>query len=324
MTQHECAPPVASTTEHADAGCRPHVDTRFPDAATFSEFLRNHREGRKISLRQIADRTRISVQHLSALERGDIRHWPGGIYRRSMIRAYATAIGLDAYDIAREFARVFNDRDTSDDILLHLAEYHKPQRARVRRWLSALIARCSASITARSSAVIVSTGAGALLIVAVWYASSGALDSGVSVDVAAARPVSEVTTEATVGSEAPAIARTVDPASKRIITSGASAAIEQPHAPVTRAQPATVDGELVVTSNPAGARVTVNGIGWGRTPLTVRYLPLGDKRVRISKDGYVSAEQRVQLTRDRPSRTLRLDLKARDTADAVIRTSGAR
>jgi hypothetical protein len=51
--------------------------------------------------------------------------------------------------------------------------------------------------------------------------------------------------------------------------------------------------ELVVTTRPAGARVTVNGIGWGVTPLTIRHMPPGVKRIRVSKDGY-AAEERVQ------------------------------
>lgn len=34
------------------------------------------------------------------------------------------------------------------------------------------------------------------------------------------------------------------------------------------------DGQLRVTSVPSGARVTVNGIGWGQTPLTIDHLLL--------------------------------------------------
>jgi hypothetical protein len=55
------------------------------------------------------------------------------------------------------------------------------------------------------------------------------------------------------------------------------------------------DPVLVVTSLPEGARVTVNGIGWGMTPLTVRHLPHGPQRVRLTKDQYVSEERVVQL-----------------------------
>jgi hypothetical protein len=52
---------------------------------------------------------------------------------------------------------------------------------------------------------------------------------------------------------------------------------------------------LVVTSEPAGARVTVDGIGWGVTPLTIQHLSPGDKIVRVTKDGFLAREQRVRV-----------------------------
>jgi hypothetical protein len=59
---------------------------------------------------------------------------------------------------------------------------------------------------------------------------------------------------------------------------------------------------LVLITDPAGARITVNGIGWGVTPLAIRYLPEGDKRIRVSKDGYVTDERVVRVTEGRPTR----------------------
>jgi hypothetical protein len=53
---------------------------------------------------------------------------------------------------------------------------------------------------------------------------------------------------------------------------------------------------LVVNTTPRGARVTVNGIGWGTTPVTIRNLPAGVQRVRVVKDEYVSEERVVQLS----------------------------
>lgn len=64
---------------------------------------------------------------------------------------------------------------------------------------------------------------------------------------------------------------------------------------------------LVVITAPAGARVTVNGIAWGVTPLTIRYLPTGDKRIRVSKDGYAAEERAVRLAEGR-STTVELQL----------------
>jgi hypothetical protein len=53
-----------------------------------------------------------------------------------------------------------------------------------------------------------------------------------------------------------------------------------------------VDPVLRISSDPAGARVTVNGVGWGATPVVIRHLPPGPKTIRVTKDGYI-ADQRV-------------------------------
>ena len=54
--------------------------------------------------------------------------------------------------------------------------------------------------------------------------------------------------------------------------------------------------QLVVRTRPEGARVTVDGIGWGTSPLSIRHLPPGDKRIRVSKPGYGSNERVVAVT----------------------------
>jgi cytoskeleton protein RodZ len=53
------------------------------------------RENRGISLEQISSSTKIGVRTLEAIERGDFRKLPGGIYSTSYIRQYARAIDYD-------------------------------------------------------------------------------------------------------------------------------------------------------------------------------------------------------------------------------------
>ena len=53
--------------------------------------------------------------------------------------------------------------------------------------------------------------------------------------------------------------------------------------------------QLVVRTQPEGARVTVDGIGWGTSPVAIRHLPPGDKRIRVSKPGYGSSERVVAV-----------------------------
>jgi transcriptional regulator with XRE-family HTH domain len=77
------------------------------DPRSFGAWLQRERERRSITLRAIADRTKIGVGLLQALERGDISRWPGGIYRRAFVRAYAGAVGLDGDLVVANFERVF-------------------------------------------------------------------------------------------------------------------------------------------------------------------------------------------------------------------------
>lgn len=65
--------------------------------------LREARERRGVSLRQIADRTKIAVSVLEALERNDISRLPGGIFCRAFVRSFATEIGLDPEATIHEF-----------------------------------------------------------------------------------------------------------------------------------------------------------------------------------------------------------------------------
>src|SRR5512134_1594009 len=74
-----------------------------PPARTVGARLREAREKRGVSLRQIANSTRISVMSLEALERSDLSRLPGGIFTRAFIRAYAQEVGLDPDRTIQDF-----------------------------------------------------------------------------------------------------------------------------------------------------------------------------------------------------------------------------
>lgn len=76
-------------------------------ARAFGESLKRHREARGVPLRAVADQTKIGSPFLVALERGDCSKWPGGIYSRAWIRAYAAAIDLDPDEVGSRFNRCF-------------------------------------------------------------------------------------------------------------------------------------------------------------------------------------------------------------------------
>lgn len=74
----------------------------------FGEKLRQARERRGISLRQITAKTKIPVAALQALEQDDISKLPGGIFSRSFVRSYAAEVGLDPDATVDEFIERFN------------------------------------------------------------------------------------------------------------------------------------------------------------------------------------------------------------------------
>ncbi len=79
----------------------------------FGGKLREARERRGVSLRQIANATKIAVSVLEALERNDISRLPGGIFGRAFVRSYAIEVGLDPEATIQEFIAQFpNDSVT--------------------------------------------------------------------------------------------------------------------------------------------------------------------------------------------------------------------
>jgi transcriptional regulator with XRE-family HTH domain len=75
----------------------------------FGRRLRDQRERSQIALSEIAEATKLKRSVLEELERGDVSGWPGGIFRRAFVRAYASAIGLPPEPVVEEFTQVFPD-----------------------------------------------------------------------------------------------------------------------------------------------------------------------------------------------------------------------
>lgn len=61
--------------------------------------LASIRRNRGLSLEQIAQSTKISVRSLQAIEEGEFKKLPGGIYNTSYIRQYAKAIEFDESEL---------------------------------------------------------------------------------------------------------------------------------------------------------------------------------------------------------------------------------
>ncbi len=79
------------------------------ESHSFGAGLRAARETAGISLRQIADATKLSTRSLEALEADRITQLPGGLYRRAIVRAYAREIGLNPEVVLRAFLARYPD-----------------------------------------------------------------------------------------------------------------------------------------------------------------------------------------------------------------------
>ena len=84
-------------------------------AASIGEKLRLAREERGIPLREISDETRISIRYLEAIESGDFKRLPGGIFNRSFVKAYARCIGYDEKKAVEAYSRSLQDSGEGSD-----------------------------------------------------------------------------------------------------------------------------------------------------------------------------------------------------------------
>ncbi len=84
-------------------------------AASFGDPLAVAREARGISLREISEQMRISTRYLEAIENGDLKRLPGGIFNRSFIKAYAKYIGYDEQEALDAYARTARELGASPD-----------------------------------------------------------------------------------------------------------------------------------------------------------------------------------------------------------------
>lgn len=69
----------------------------------FGTWLRRQREARGVSLREIADSTRISLRYLEALETDRFDALPAPVFAKGFLREYARVVGLDPDEVVNLF-----------------------------------------------------------------------------------------------------------------------------------------------------------------------------------------------------------------------------
>lgn len=66
---------------------------------------------REISVREIADSTKISTRFLDAIESGDFSSLPAPVFTRGFIREYASYLGLDPEDIVERYMAIVAEQE---------------------------------------------------------------------------------------------------------------------------------------------------------------------------------------------------------------------
>jgi cytoskeletal protein RodZ len=267
-----------------------HVD-QF-GAARFGDFLRSARERRGLTLQQIANETKIPRRLLDALEHGNLDAVPSGMYQRAEVRAYAKAVGLDQTLALTEFERAVGAPDVAGNDR-EAVRPHEGTRVRGQALLATALVAAAALVGLtttrwnRNPSAVADVEA---------HASAVAQPSESRAPSRDAVQASAVGIPVSVDSAAPSVEKQT-----AVPNSGSADDAALPTGDLTT--------DLVIVTEPAGARVTVDGVGRGVTPVTIRYLAPGAKRIRVLKEGFSSEERSVQLKAARRPTTLVIPLR---------------
>ncbi|MGH9361710.1 MAG: helix-turn-helix domain-containing protein, partial [Thermoanaerobaculia bacterium] len=87
---------------------RPPPWGKDPDAepVSFGTWLRRQREMRGVDLRDIAERTKISLRYLEAMEEDRFDILPAPIFAKGFLREYARHVGLSPDEVVNHFLAV--------------------------------------------------------------------------------------------------------------------------------------------------------------------------------------------------------------------------
>lgn len=241
---------------------------------SLGEMLRRARELRGLTLERIARETKIPQRHLEALEHDNLAVLPSGFYQRAELRTYAQAVGLDQRVALAQLESALAPPDSR--------ESRAPEQD-------------TASKTSPLPYI-------AMAVVAIGVIA--ALFGRASVEEPVQFAPTAGTGEAATAATTPPVSSATEVQSPLVTPSEPDSPPVAADSPADAAQaadvvqalaPAAVATGLVITTEPEGARVTVNGIGWGSSPATIQYLEPGQKRIRVSKEGYVAVERVLQV-----------------------------
>lgn len=110
------ARPAAKVDDPATLAARPPMPDIAPDTVFTGPLLRQIREAIGVELREIAERSKIGMAYLHALEGDVFAKLPAAVYVRGFLAEYARALGLDAERVKQTYlARFKAARPSPDD-----------------------------------------------------------------------------------------------------------------------------------------------------------------------------------------------------------------
>ena len=128
------------------------------ESGTFGDWLRRQREVREISLRDIAERTKISLRYLEAMEADRFDLLPAPVFAKGFLREYARYVGLSPDDVVNHYLSEHHPEELAAD-----PRRTTPRSARGRSRWTAVRPRCAAT----GAAACCSRLAGLVLLVLV-------------------------------------------------------------------------------------------------------------------------------------------------------------
>jgi len=97
----------------------PAMSTDAPEgagrSATFGEELRKEREIRGISLKEIADSTKISKRFLELIEKNDFDSLPAPVFTRGFVREYARYLGLNSDEMVSRYIHFVDSNPPTEE-----------------------------------------------------------------------------------------------------------------------------------------------------------------------------------------------------------------
>ena len=265
------------------------------------DLLRVARERQGLTVEDIALSTRIPKRHLEALEQNNLAALPPGPYRRGEVLAYASAVGVDPELAIAALTRGL--RVSLPSTVRTPRRFAAPVRRTRRRHLAVVTGVLALSVLAGTWKLLRQPeGAGDLAV-----PSPGREGEFAPGRLASPSPGGNA--------NAPTAGVSGDRGS-----GGGSGQDSEIGQTTTAAGPASSTADPITTTaaeqhvlsvitTPPGARITVDGIGWGQSPLTIRVLPPGVRRVRATLDGYAAEERMVDVSTGAPRATVRMTLK---------------